>query len=84
MTDVFIKTIYYILSLNITNKVVKFDDKDAPWVTAEVKAAIRRKHRVYRKYLLRGRKLEDWAKVKDIKRVTTKSFLMLKKVITKG
>ena len=59
MADVFTATIYSILSLNVPNKVVKFNDKDAPWVTAEVKTAIRRKHKVYRKFLHHGRKLED-------------------------
>ena len=75
MVEVFTTAIYSLLSLNIPNKVVKFDDKDAPWVTAEVKTAIRRKHRVYRKYLDRGRKLEDWMKVKDVKRETSKKIL---------
>ena len=60
MADVFTATIYSILSLNIPNKVVKFNDKDDPWVTAEVKTAIRRKHKVYRKFLQHDRKLEDW------------------------
>ena len=56
MADAFTTAIYSILSLHISNKVVKYNDKDAPWVTAEVKTAIRRKHRVYIKFLQRGRK----------------------------
>ena len=57
------------------NKVVKCNDKDAPWVTAEVKTAIRWKHRVYRKFLQRGRMLDDWMKVKEVKRETSKVIL---------
>ena len=68
---VFTTAIYSILSLNIPNKVVKFNDKDAPWVTAEAKTVIRRKHRVYIKFLQRGRKLDDWMKVKEVKRETS-------------
>ena len=54
------------------NKVVKMNDKDAPWMTAEVKIAIRRKHRVYRKFLQRGRQLEEWMKVQKVKREPSK------------
>ena len=75
MFDVFTATIYSIMSLNMLNKVVTFDEKNAPWVTAEVKSGIKRKHRVHRKYLQCGRKLEDWVKVKDIKRETSKMIL---------
>ena len=42
MADVFTTAIYSILSLTIPNKVVKFDDKDAPWVTADLKQHYRR------------------------------------------
>ena len=75
MSEVFTATIYSILSSNIPNKVVKCSDKDAPWVTAEVKTAIRRKHRVYKKFLQRGRKQEDWIKVKDVRKETSKIIL---------
>ena len=59
MSDFFTTTLYSTLSSNIPNKVVKCNNKDAPWVTHEIKTAIRRKHRVYKKFLQRGRKLED-------------------------
>ncbi len=68
MSDFFTTTLYSTLSSNIPNKVVKCNNKDAPWVTHEIKTAIRRKHRVYKKFLQRGRKLEDWVKVKSIRK----------------
>ena len=72
MTDAFTSAILSILSSNIPNKVVKLNDKDAPWMIARVKIAIRRKHRVYRKFLLRVSQLEEWMKVKKVKRGTSK------------
>ena len=75
MSEVFTATIYSILYSNIPNKVVKGNDKNAPWVTAEVKTAIRRKHKVYKKFLQRGRKQEDWIKVKDVRKETSKIIL---------
>ena len=70
MREVFTATIYSILSSNIPNKVVKCNDKDTLWVTAEVKTAIRRKHRVNKKFLQPGIKQEDWIKVKDVRKET--------------
>ena len=61
---------------------LKFNDKDAPWETAEVKTAIRRTHRVYKKFLQRGRKQVDWIKVKDVRKETSKIILDAKKNIT--
>ena len=78
MAGVFTTAIYSILSLNIPNKVAKFNDKDAPWVTVDVKTAIRRKYRVYRKFLQRGRKLDDWMKVKEVKRDSKSVGICLK------
>ena len=42
MADNFATTIYSMLSLNVPNKVLRFNDKDGPWVTAEAKTAERR------------------------------------------
>ena len=48
MTELFTGTIFAILSANIPNKVIKCNDKDPPWITPELKTAIKRKHRVFR------------------------------------
>ncbi len=44
-------------------------------MTHEIKTAIRRKHMVYKKFLQRGRKLEDWVKVKSIRKETSSLIL---------
>ena len=72
VTGVFTAKIHSILSSNIPNKVVKLNDKDALRMTAKVKTAIKRKNRVYRKFLQLGRQLEEWMKVKKVKRETSK------------
>ena len=36
-------------------KICTFNDKDAPWVTPEVKTAIRRNHRIYKNWKERGK-----------------------------
>ena len=45
----------------IPNKVIKCNDKDPSWISHQVKSAIKRKHKIYRKCVLRGRKAEDWS-----------------------
>ena len=75
MTKVFTTAIFSITSTNIPNKIVKLNSKDAPWVTTEVKTAIRRKHRVYKKFLQRGKRHEDWNKVKEVRDETSKIIL---------
>jgi len=72
MTELFTDTIFAILSANIPNKVIKCNDKDPPWITPELKTAIKRKHRVFRKYKDRGRRLEDWNLVKEVRNKTSR------------
>ena len=66
------------LSQCIPNKTVKFNDEDPPWLNSQIKTAIKRKHRVYRKYLMHGRKLEDWNHVKIIRNKTSKMITAAK------
>ena len=56
-----------VITQQIPNREITCCDRDAPWITDEVKKAIKRKHRVYRKYVKRGRKPDDWTHVKQIK-----------------
>ena len=72
MTNTLTKKIYEIMSKCIPNCVIKCDEKDPPWITQELKTAIKRKHRVFRHYVNRGRRPEDWAKVKDVRNSTSK------------
>ncbi len=72
MTEVFSGTIFAILSANIPNKIIKCKEKDPPWITSELKTAIKRKHRIFRKYKNRGRRLEDWKLVKEVRNETSR------------
>ena len=72
MADIFTNITYSILSENIPNKIIKCTDKDPPWINNELKTAIKRKHRVFKKFLVRGRRQEDWNLVKEVRNETSK------------
>ena len=38
-------------------------EKDPPWITPEIKTAIKCKHRVYNKYVKQGHKSDQWEHV---------------------
>ena len=78
MTDLFISRLHFILSERIPNTTAKFNDKDPHWLNSQIKTAIKRKNRVYRKYWMRGRKLEDWNHVKIIRNKTSKMITAAK------
>ena len=61
-----------VLARHVPNREITCCDRDAPWITDDVKKAIKRKHRVYRRYVKRGRKPEDWTRVKHVKNDATK------------
>ena len=65
----FSDTFLEIVRKHIPNKVVTCDERDAPWITPEAKAAIRRNNRVYKKWAQRGRNPNDFAKVKEVRNV---------------
>ena len=71
MTELFTSTCRNIFSLYIPNKVITCDDQDLPWMTATLKSAIKRKHRVYNKYVKRGRKPDDWEYVRSVRHETS-------------
>ena len=48
-----------ITTQHIPDREITCCDRDAPWITDEVKKAIKRKHRVHRKYVKQGRKPDD-------------------------
>ena len=72
MTTVFTDELYSILSAYIPNKVVKFNDKDSPWIANAVKTAVKRKKRLYKNFLRRGRSQEDWELFKRVRNDTSK------------
>ena len=67
-----------IFSIRISNKIIIFDDKDAAWITPRVKSAIRRNTRVYRKWVKRGRNLNDHNKVPKVQNSTNKLIMEAK------
>ena len=71
----FTENLLRILTLYIPNKTTKINEKDAPLITQELKAAIKRKHREFRKYIRRGRHHEDWRAVKTIQAENFKKIL---------
>ena len=44
----------------IPNQMIRCDDRDPPWITPKLKTAIKRKHRVYNKYVKRGHMPDEW------------------------
>ena len=54
MVSEFTSTIMGVMSRFILNKIITCNDKDPPWITPEIKTAIKRKHHVYNKYVRRG------------------------------
>ena len=65
----------------IPNKMIKYHGKDPPWITSETEAAIKRKHRVYNKYVRRGRKPEEWEYVRVTRNETSKIITDAKETI---
>ena len=78
MVDKFIKVLSELFTLHIPNRIVKFDDRDPPWLKPELKTAIKRKHRLYAKFVKRGRKMEDWNHVKNLQNETTRTIINAK------
>ena len=71
MTDVFYNTLMTVLNKYIPNKIFTFNDRDPPWMTREIKTAIKRKHRVYKKFNSRGRNPADWERIRILRNETT-------------
>ena len=55
------------------NKLITCNDKD-PWITPAIKAALKRKHRVYNKFAKRGHKPDEWEPVRMIRNETFKEL----------
>ena len=78
MVDHFTKTLYAIMSRYLPNETIKINDKDPPWLTSELKTAIKRKHRLYRRFIRRGRNQEDWNLVRSIQLENTRKIIEAK------
>ena len=78
MVEVFRDTIFKTLSSFIPNRVIKCNDRDPPLITSQLKAAIKRKHRVYRRYIERGKNHDDWCQVKTVRDETSRMIVNAK------
>ena len=63
----------------MSNKIITCNDKDAPWITPDVKTAIRRNSTVYRKCAKRGRNANDHGNVHEIQDSTNKLIREVKR-----
>ena len=54
----------------IPNKNVTVNDADAPWITPKIKTAIKRNHRVYRKWKANGRNPEGKGYIKGVQTIS--------------
>ena len=72
MSLVFTDVLLNIFSRHISNKIITCNDKDAPWITPQVKSTIRRNSGVYRKWVQRGRVPGERDKVREVQNSTNK------------
>ena len=74
ITELFSKSLIDILSTHIPNKIITCNEKDPPppplLMTSKLKTAIKRKHRVYNKYVNRGCKAQEWEYIKTLSQNT--------------
>ena len=70
--DLFTTLFLSVIARQVPNRKITCSDRNTPWITDDVIKAIKRKYRVYRKYVKRGRKPEDWTRVKRVKNDTTR------------
>ena len=66
MVSVLTDNLLSVMCDNIPNKIITVNDKDAPWVTPEVKCAIKRNHRAFERWKSRGRPNEGRALVQTV------------------
>ena len=71
MAETFTDLILTAITDTIPNNFITCYSNDLPWKTSEIKAAIRRKHRVYKQYVSRGHKIDGLAFMKVVRNETT-------------
>ena len=59
-----------IMKSHIPNKIITINERDAPWITPEVKTAIKRNHRTYWNWETRGKPPEGKDNVKKVQKET--------------
>ena len=66
MNKIFSETFLDIISKHIPNKIITCNGKDSPWITQEVKTAIKRNSRVYRKGVIRGSNPTERGNIRNV------------------
>ena len=69
MCLLFTDTFLGIMSKHISNEIITCDDKDAPWISPQVKTSIKRSTRVYRKWVKRGRNPDNYKNVRKVQNI---------------
>ena len=72
MVEIFNTIFFKIMNNFIPNKQITIRESDAPWITSEVKSALRKNKRVFKKWVDRGRSQEGRALVSQTQRETNK------------
>ena len=80
MVDVFTNKLYRMIKANIPSRILSFNDKDPPWITRQVKTAIKRKRRVFRKFMNGDRRPEDWQLFKTVRNETSRLVVNAKEM----
>ena len=57
--DVLNTTLFNIFRIFFPHEIIKCSSKDPPWINKHIKGALRRKNRLYRKFISGGQKMED-------------------------
>ena len=70
MVDLFQTKFLATMNSFIPNKIVTINDRDAPWVTPEVKTILRTNKRVFKRWIHRGRKPSERVIVNQTQCVT--------------
>ena len=74
MVTSFNKTFLDIMNCSIPNKTITINDKEAPWITPEVKQAIKKNHRIYSKWKRAGKPEEGRNTVKAVNNETDRKI----------
>ena len=75
---IFTNTFLNIMNSNIPNKIVTFDDRDAPWVTPTLKNLLRKDRNIYSDWNRNGRIPIRYASVKQHQEKTKKAIIEAK------
>ncbi len=80
MVNYLLKTLYAIISTHSPKKTIRINDRDPPLLTSDLNFEIERRHRIYRRYIRRGRSQEDWNLVRNIQFENNKSIAEAKHI----